>query len=116
MDRLAGQDAMSDATPPTGTNTKVNEQKMTSKVLKFSFVYTGPTKHKVAPSVIHTHWMQAVQEAYGTDIVIVNNKNQNVETVSSCQAVCPSSKNVRKWRATHLNLLHCPSYIHKRQS
>ena len=30
MDKLAGQDTMSDATPPTGTNAKVNEQKMTS--------------------------------------------------------------------------------------
>jgi hypothetical protein len=46
---------MSDATPPVDTNVKVNEQKMTSKVFKFSFGYTGSTKHKVAPSVIHTH-------------------------------------------------------------
>jgi hypothetical protein len=82
-DKTADHDDMSDATSPTGTNTKANEQKMTSKVFKFSFVYTGSTKHKVAPSVIHTHWMQAVQEAYGTDIVIINNKNQHVETVST---------------------------------
>ena len=75
---------MSEATPPIGTNLKTNEHTMTSKVLKFSFVYTGSTaKHKVAPSVIHTHWMQAVQEAFGTEIVIINNKNQNVETVST---------------------------------
>ena len=72
MDKIAGQDAMSDATPPTGTNAKENKQKMTSKVLKFIFVYTGSTKHKVAPKVIHIHWMQAVQKAYGTDMVIVN--------------------------------------------
>jgi hypothetical protein len=90
MDKLAGHDAMSDATPPTGTNAKANEQKLTSKVLKFSFVYTSSTKQKVAPSVIHTHWMQAVQEAYGTDIIIVNNKNQNVKTVSTLKWTDPS--------------------------
>jgi hypothetical protein len=90
MDKLAGHDAMSDATPPTGTNAKAKEQKLTSKVLKFSFVYTSLTKQKVAPSVIHTHWMQAVQEAYGTDIIIVNNKNQNVKTVSTLKWTDPS--------------------------
>ena len=80
---------MSDATPPTGTNAKANETKMTSKVFKFSFVYTGSTKHKVAPSVIHTHWMQAVQEADGKDIVIVNNMNKHVEPVSTLKWTDP---------------------------
>jgi hypothetical protein len=76
---------------PPGTNVKANEQKMTSKVFKFSFVYTtGSTKHKVAPNVIHTHWMQAVQDAFGSEIVIINNKNQNVETVSTLKWTDPS--------------------------
>ena len=73
-----------------GFKPKENEQEMTSKVFKFSFVYTGSTKHKVAPSVLHTHWMQAVQEAYGDEIVIVNNKNQYVETVSTIKWTDPS--------------------------
>jgi hypothetical protein len=90
MDKLAGQDALSDATHLTGTNANTNKQKMTSKVLKFSFVYTSSNKQKVAPSVIHTHWMQAVQEAYGTGIIIVNNKNQNVKTVSTLKWTDPS--------------------------
>jgi hypothetical protein len=63
---------------------------MTSKVFKFSFVYTGTTKHKVAPSVFHTHWMKAVQDAFGSEIVIINNKNQNVETVSTLKWTDPS--------------------------
>ena len=89
-DKTARQDDMSDTTPPTGFKPKENDQEMTSKVFKFSFVYTGNTKHKVAPSVLHTHWMQAVQEAYGDEIVIVNNKNQNVETVSTIKWTDPS--------------------------
>jgi hypothetical protein len=89
-DKTARQDDMSNATPPAGTNVKANEQKMTSKVFKFSFVYTGLTKHKVAPSVIHTHWMQAVQDAFGSEIVIINNKNQNVETVRTLKWTDPS--------------------------
>jgi hypothetical protein len=56
---------------------------MVSKVLKFSFVYSNKTKHKVSPSVIHTHWIQAVQESLGSDIVIINNQNEHVETVST---------------------------------
>ena len=43
----------------------------------------------MAPFVIHTHWMQAVQEAFGTDIVIVNNKNKQVETVSTLEWTDP---------------------------
>lgn len=89
-DKTTRHDDMSDATPPAGTNEKANEQKMTSKVFKFSFVYTGSTKNKVAPSVIHTHWMHAVQDAYGSEIVIINNKKQNVETVSMLKWTDPS--------------------------
>ncbi|KAI2496023.1 hypothetical protein MHU86_18496 [Fragilaria crotonensis] len=89
-DKTAGHDDMSDTTPPTGFKPQANEQGLPSKVLKFSFVYTGNTKNKVAPSVLHTHWMQAVQEAYGDEIVIVNNKNQNVETVSTIKWTDPS--------------------------
>ncbi len=123
-DKIDRQDDMSDATHPIGTNVKANAQKMISKVLKFSFVYTGSTKHKVAPSVIHTHWMQAVQDAFGTDIVRINNKNQNVETVSTLKWTDPSihakqfklsSENIRKCRATHVNILPCPSSPHLHQ-
>jgi hypothetical protein len=89
-DKFAGQDEQSDATPPTGFKPKANDQEMMSKVLKFAFVYTGSTKNKVAPSVLHTHWMQAVQDAYGTEIVIINNKNVPVETVSTIKWTDPS--------------------------
>ena len=63
---------------------------MNSKVLKFSFVYDKDTKHHVPPSVIHTHWMQHVQEALGKDIVIINNHNKNVETVSTIKWADPT--------------------------
>lgn len=75
--------------PPPEQTPKQTNKKMTSKVFKFSFVYSGSTKHKVAPSVIHTHWMQAVQEAYGKEIVIINNKNQHVEAVSTLKWTDP---------------------------
>ena len=44
---------------------------MISKVLKFSFVYSGATKQTIAPSIIHTHWMKAVQTAFGSDVIII---------------------------------------------
>jgi hypothetical protein len=89
-DKTAGHDEKSDTTPPTGFKPKANEQGMTSKVFKFSFVYTGTTKNKVAPSVLHTHWMQAVQDAYGDELVIINNKNKPVEQVSTIKWTDPS--------------------------
>ena len=83
-------DDISDTTPPTGFKPKVTEQEMTSRVFKFSFVYNGNTKNKIAPSVLHTHWMQAVQEAYGDEIIIINNKSKPVETVSTIKWTDPS--------------------------
>ena len=76
---------------------------MKSKVFKFSFVYSGMTKHKAAPSVLHTHWMQAVQEAYGDEIVIINNKSKNVETVNTIKWTDPSihAKQFKLHQKTH---------------
>ena len=82
-DNPASHDDMSDVTLPHGKNDISNDPALTSKVLKFSFVYSGTTHHQVAPSIIHTHWIQAVQETLGTDIIILNNHNQPVETVST---------------------------------
>jgi hypothetical protein len=84
---------------------------MTSKVFKFSFVYTGLTILKVAPSVIHTHWMQVVQEAFGTDIVIIMNKNQNVETLSTLKWTDPSihTKQFKLHQKTFGNAERCTS-------
>jgi hypothetical protein len=81
--KSAGQDDLSEVTVSNGKNPEENHQTMTSKVLKFSFVYDDSTKHRVAPSIIHTHWMQIVQESLGDDIIIINNHNKNVETVST---------------------------------
>ncbi len=48
------------------------------------------TKNKVAPSVLHTHWMQAVQDAYGDEFVIINNKNKPADQVSTIKWTDPS--------------------------
>lgn len=83
-DTPANHDDMSDVTANNRKNPEVIEQEMVSKVLKFSFVYSATTKHQiVAPSIIHTHWMQSVQEAFNEDVVIINNQNQHVEKIST---------------------------------
>jgi hypothetical protein len=82
-DKPASHDDMSEVTGNLGRRTEVTDQEMASKVLKFSFVYSGNTKHTVAPNVIHTHWMQAVQESLGDDIIIINNQNRPVEQIST---------------------------------
>jgi hypothetical protein len=75
----AGHNDMSDVTVNNGKATNENEPHMISKVLKFSFVHSGATKQTIAPSIIHTHWMQAVQAAFGSDVIILNNQNHKME-------------------------------------
>ena len=72
------------ATPPKGRKTNRNDPGMTSKVLKFRFSPTTK-KQQAAPSLIHTHWMHAVQDAFGEDVEIINNRNQKVDTIDLLQ-------------------------------
>jgi hypothetical protein len=74
-------DDMSDVTPPTRGNGGNFDHGMVEKVIKFRFTPGLPGKQQVAPSLIHTHWIQAVQEALGTDIEIFNNRSQKVEKI-----------------------------------
>jgi hypothetical protein len=85
---------MSDFTVPSGRNPDEIHQTMTLKIVKFTFVYDAATTYQVPPSVIHTHWMQAVQAVLGNDIIIINNHNKPVETVSqSSGQIRPPIKN-----------------------
>jgi hypothetical protein len=88
MDNPDSLDDISTATPPWGSKTKRNDSEMTSKVLKFRFVVSMSSSNRqvVAPSVVHTHWMQAVQEALGDEVVIYNNRgNRKVDKVDLIQ-------------------------------
>ncbi len=82
---------MSDVTVPSGRNPDEIHQTMTLKVVKFTFVYDAATTYQVPPSVIHTHWMQAVQAVLGNDIIIINNHNKPVETVSTVKWTDPTA-------------------------
>ena len=75
-------DDMSDVTPPTRGNGIAKEQGMVSKVLKFRFKVTSANgSNPVSPSLIHTHWIDAIQDTFGSDVVIINNKNQKIERI-----------------------------------
>ena len=85
-DNPDGLDDISTATPPWGSKTKQVDSEMTSKVIKFRFVVSMSSKRQVvAPSVVHTHWMQAVQEALDTEVVIYNNRNKKVDKIDLIQ-------------------------------
>jgi hypothetical protein len=76
-------DDMSDVTPPTRGNGGNFDHGMVEKVIKFRFTTGGKGKQPVAPSLIHIHWMHAVQEALGHEIEILNNRNKKVETIGA---------------------------------
>ena len=85
-DNPDGPDDISTATPPWGSKTKKDDSEMTSKVIKFRFVVSMSSKRQVvAPSVVHTHWMQAVQEALDNEVVIYNNRNRKVDKIDLIQ-------------------------------
>jgi hypothetical protein len=67
------------ATPPKGRKANRNDPGMTSKVIKFRFSPTTTKKQQAVPSLIHTHWMHAVQDAFGEDVEIISNRNKKVE-------------------------------------
>ena len=71
-------------------NPNENAQEMTSKVLKFSFVYSDKKPNSIQPHIIHTHWMQIVQETLGDEIIIINNHNKHVEQVSTLKWTDPT--------------------------
>jgi hypothetical protein len=77
---------MSDVTPPIRGNGSVKDQGMVSKVIKFRFkLTTGKRGSPVAPSLIHTHWIEAIQDTFGSDVDIINNKSQKLDRIDLLQ-------------------------------
>ena len=84
-DPNVADDEITIATPPKGKKSKSHDPGMTSKMIKFRFSPPTNQKQQVAPSLIHTHWMHPVQETFGDDVEIINNRNQKVETINLLQ-------------------------------
>jgi len=80
-------DDMSDVTPTTRGNGSLKDQGMVSKVIKFRFKATTgkPGPPPVAPSLIHSHWIDTVQETFGSDVVIISNKSQKLDRIDLLQ-------------------------------
>ena len=79
-------DDNSEVTAPTGIESNKIENKMVTKVLKFSFVTNSTQQTKPAhPSAIHTHWLHALQTALGDDVIIWNNKGEKVAPLNLIQ-------------------------------
>ena len=70
-----------------GRRATLIDQKVTSKVLKFSFVFSGTINHQVAPNVIHA---EAAQESHVDDIIIINNYNRPDKQISSVKWADPT--------------------------
>ena len=70
-------DDMSDVTPPIRGNGSAKDKGMVSKVVKFRFKATaGKGGMPIDPSLIHSHWIDAIQETFGPDVDNINNKSQ----------------------------------------
>lgn len=75
-------DDISDVTPPGKGGFRRNEGTSIEKTLKFRFLSKSNTA-KVHPSKIHLHWIQAVQEYSGKDVMIMTNKSKTMPQVDT---------------------------------
>ncbi|KAI2495318.1 hypothetical protein MHU86_19217 [Fragilaria crotonensis] len=75
-------DDISDVTQPGTGGRKRNDQKLVEKTLKFRFIQS---KHdaSIHPSKLHLHWIQAVQEYFGEEVIIMTNNNKVMPRVDT---------------------------------
>jgi hypothetical protein len=76
-------DDASDVTPPVASRRNSHDLQRVEKTLKFRFFSTGG-RDQVDPAQIHLHWIQAIQEQFGSDVQVMNNNGQvmpNVDTI-----------------------------------
>jgi hypothetical protein len=75
-------DDISDVTPPGNGGMKGKDQKHIEKTLKFRFIRNWHAE-VIHPSKIHLHWIQAVQESFGNNVVIMMNTNKVMPQVAT---------------------------------
>ena len=83
-------DDASDATQNNKRSEKEQVDQLVEKTVKFRFPKTSTTGHSVDPAIFHIHWMQMVQEAFGTSIEIFNNNGGKMPTID-----------LLRWKAEH---------------
>ena len=66
----------SDITPTDDRNARKNERKREEKTIKFRFNPCHCLSEKVDPSVVHLHWIALIQDAFGDQVHIFDNKNK----------------------------------------
>jgi hypothetical protein len=72
-------DDISEATAPTTPNEQKTAFKIVKKTLKFRFDVShidDPTH--APPAAIHSEWMRTINETYGDDVRIIDNKNNRI--------------------------------------
>jgi hypothetical protein len=70
------EDDASDMTPPVARNVKRNHHSVVEKTVKFRFSPKDRAEDPIHPSVVHIQWINAIQEALGTDIELYDNKGK----------------------------------------
>jgi hypothetical protein len=70
------------STPLRGRNAKKKGLDFNEITLKFRFT-PNARKDTVAPEVLHLHWIQIVQEAFASEIQVLNNKGATMPKVDT---------------------------------
>jgi hypothetical protein len=83
-------DDASDVTQNNKRRAKEPVDQLVEKTVKFRFPQTSATGHSVDPALFHLHWMQMVQEAFGTSIEIFNNNGGKMPSID-----------LMRWKAEH---------------
>lgn len=87
--KLPGGDDPSDATPTAKVGTKVIDDDMMEKVIKFEFVpLTQEATQQIA--FVHVNVLLALQTAFGSDLVILDNKSNVLGPIDTVDWVSPA--------------------------
>ena len=74
-------DDASDITPTDTRNVKKNNQAVIEKTVKFRFLPMDRSDDPIHPSLIHSQWIHAVQDAIGEDILLYDNHGRVVPKI-----------------------------------
>ena len=79
-------------TPPRGDRARSNDHSLEEKTIKFRFAPMA-SGDAVPPHILHVHWMQAIQQAFGDqEVQFFDNANRRVPVIDPIRTEASRSK------------------------
>lgn len=80
------------ATPTRGDKSRPNDQSLEEKTIKFRFPAPVSSGDPIPPHVLHVHWMQDIQQAFGPQVQFFDNANHKVPVIDPIRVEATGAK------------------------